>query len=247
MRRTDGLAALAAGDPGQAVVSIGVFDGVHLGHRAILAANRARAERLGATPTVVTFRGHPKELLLGRSPLTLTSLEHRLELFAEAGIEHTLVLDFTEHLRSLDAEAFTREVLVDGLGVQAFVLGFDSKFGRDRLGTPAFLRERGFAVEVVDAVRRGGRAVSSTAIREAVTLGDLEGAEAMLGRQFGPVATVDHTDGVRISFASGEIAHLRPSGNAPELRAYTEADTPQRAAQMNRICLELLEGWRTRT
>jgi len=183
MQRTDGLAGLtAAGTPEPSVVSIGVFDGVHLGHAAILEANLAKARQLGATPTVVTFRGHPKQLLLGRAPLTLTSLDHRLELFAAAGIAHTLVLDFTEDLRALDAEAFTRRVLIDGLGARAFVLGFDSKFGHDRRGTPDFLRERGHDVEVVEAVRQGGRAVSSTAIREAVTLGDLAGAGAMLGR-----------------------------------------------------------------
>ena len=73
---------------------------------------------------------------------------------------------------------------------------------------------------------------------------DREAAEAVFGAPFGPVAVLDTTDGLRITFQSGEIAHLRPSGNAPELRAYTEADTPERAAQMNRVCLEILGGWR---
>ena len=73
---------------------------------------------------------------------------------------------------------------------------------------------------------------------------DRAAAEQVLGRLFGPVQSVDHTDGVRMTFASGEIAHLRPSGNAPELRAYTEAGSPERAAEMNAICLELLAGWR---
>ncbi len=73
---------------------------------------------------------------------------------------------------------------------------------------------------------------------------DRAGVEAVFGAAFGPVAGLDTTDGLRITFASGEIAHLRPSGNAPELRAYTEADTPERAAEMNGICLEILAGWR---
>ncbi len=73
---------------------------------------------------------------------------------------------------------------------------------------------------------------------------DLKAAEALFGERFGPVATIDTTDGVRITFANGEIAHLRPSGNAPELRAYTEADSQERAWEMNRQCLELLAGWR---
>ena len=67
---------------------------------------------------------------------------------------------------------------------------------------------------------------------------------AVFGAAFGPVAGLDHTDGLRISFANGEIAHLRPSGNAPELRAYTEAASPARAAQMNAICMAILAGWR---
>ena len=81
------------------VVSIGVFDGVHLGHEAILAANVARSRELGARPTVVTFSSHPKSVLLGRAPRTLTSLEHRLGLFERAGIEHTVALQFDEKLR----------------------------------------------------------------------------------------------------------------------------------------------------
>ncbi len=75
-------------------------------------------------------------------------------------------------------------------------------------------------------------------------IADKAAAEAAFGPLFGPVAAVDITDGLRVTFAGGEIAHLRPSGNAPELRAYTEADTPERAAEMNRICLDLLSGWR---
>lgn len=172
------------------MVSIGVFDGVHLGHQAILAANRARAAALGARSTVVTFQTHPKGTLLGRAPRTLTSLEHRLELFRRAGVEHTRVLAFDASLRERSAEDFVRETLVRDLGARAFVLGFDSKFGRDRRGTPELLRTLGLDVEVVGKVEVGGRAVSSTAIREAVELGDLAGAARMLGRPVSVLGTV---------------------------------------------------------
>lgn len=168
--------------PRGAVVSIGVFDGVHLGHQAILAANVERARAESAEATVVTFADHPKQLLLGRAPRTLTSLEHRLELFGAAGVDETLVLEFDERLREMTAERFAREILVSGLGARAFVLGFDSKFGRDRRGTPELLRHLGFDVTVVDKVQFGQHAISSTAIREAVELGDLEAARSMLGR-----------------------------------------------------------------
>ncbi|MEC7231545.1 MAG: FMN adenylyltransferase, partial [Planctomycetota bacterium] len=86
-----------------AVTSVGVFDGVHLGHQSILAANVARAAELGAEPTVVTFAQHPKAVLLGRAPRTLTTTEHRLALFARAGIRHAVVMTFDEELRNTAA------------------------------------------------------------------------------------------------------------------------------------------------
>lgn len=189
------------------MVSIGVFDGVHLGHHAILSGNVARARARGARPTVVTFRDHPKQLLLGRAPRTLTSLEHRLELFRRAGIEHTLVLGFDERLRAMPAAEFAAEVLVRGLGARCFVLGFDSKFGNSRTGTPEELRRLGYQVEVVEQVLVRGRAVSSTAIREAVELGDLAAAREMLGRPFSVFGEVVHGDGLgrRLGFPTANV------------------------------------------
>lgn len=194
MKTSLGLDELGPPSPEGSVVSIGVFDGVHLGHQAILAANLARARALGAVPTVVTFAGHPKQVLLGRAPRTLTTLEHRLELFRRAGVAHTLVLAFDERLREVSAEEFVDRILVRGLGARAFVLGFDSKFGRERRGTPALLSGLGFDVSVVEKVQVEQRAVSSTAIREAVELGDLAGAQAMLGRSVSVLGTVVHGD-----------------------------------------------------
>ena len=181
LRVTRAIDALEAAGGG-AVTSVGVFDGVHLGHQSILDANVARAGALGAEPTVVTFGGHPKALLLGRAPRTLTTLEHRLALFARAGIRHAVVLEFDQTLREMSADAFSEAVLERGLETRAFVLGFDSKFGRDRAGGPDSLRARGHEVEIAPKVVVGQRAVSSTAIREAIELGDLEAARAMLGR-----------------------------------------------------------------
>ena len=197
------------------MVSIGVFDGVHLGHQEILRRNVERSQRIGARSTVVTFRQHPKSVLLGHAPRTLTSLEHRLELFRRAGIEHTVALTFDEELRQVPAATFAREFLVGTLGARSFVLGFDSKFGRDREGTPEFLRRQGFDVEVVPQVLVAGRAVSSTAIREAVELGDLRGAARMLGRPVAVYGQVVHGDalGKKLGFptANLDLQHeLRP-------------------------------------
>jgi riboflavin kinase/FMN adenylyltransferase len=180
--------------PRGAVVSLGVFDGVHLGHQAILARNVEVAQSEGMEATVFTFRRHPKKVLLGHAPQQITTLDYRLELFRRLRIEHVVALEFTDELRQLSAEQFAVTTLVQGLGARAFVLGFDSKFGRDRAGTPELLRSLGQRVEVVPQVIVRQRPVSSTAIREAVQLGDLAGAAAMLGRPVSILGRVIHGD-----------------------------------------------------
>ncbi|MCP3920509.1 MAG: riboflavin biosynthesis protein RibF [bacterium] len=232
MITTDDVSDLPlAGSPGS-VVSIGVFDGVHLGHEAILAANVARARELDVQPTVVTFGRHPKGILLGRAPRTLTTLAHRLELFRRAGIVHTLVLNFDETLRSMPAPEFTRSILIERLAAESFVLGFDSKFGKGQAGGPVLLRELGHDVHVVPKVTVGSRAVSSTAIREAVELGDLAGAARMLGRPvsvFGDVVRGEAL-GRRIGFptANLDLHHeLHPPTGVYACRAHiVDPDNP---------------------
>jgi len=192
MRITRGRGDLREPSPSGAVTSLGVFDGVHLGHQAILARNVELARELGAEPTVVTFSSHPKAVLLGRAPRTLTTLDHRLEHFERAGIEHTLVLPFDEEVRRTPAQTFAEELLVERLRTRHFVLGFDSKFGVGREGDADFLRGLGHPVTVVPMVVIAKRGVSSTAIREAVELGDLEGAQRMLGRRVSVLGEVVH-------------------------------------------------------
>jgi riboflavin kinase/FMN adenylyltransferase len=156
---------------------------------------------------VTTFQEHPKKVLLGRAPRTLTTLDHRLELFARHGIAHTVVLTFDEELRRTPAEVFARELMVGRVGARSFVLGFDSKFGEDRRGTPQLLREMSLDVTVVPQVVVDGRPVSSTAIREAVELGDLEGAARMLGRRvsvFGEVVRGEEL-GRQIGFPTANL------------------------------------------
>jgi len=202
----DGLANLTP-RPGGAVTSVGVFDGVHLGHQSILNANVAEARRMGAEPTVVTFAQHPKGVLLGRAPRTLTTVEHRLALFARSGISHVVVMTFDEHLRNTTAQSFTESVLLRGLDTRSFVLGFDSKFGKDRAGGPESLRTLGHEVHIAEKVLVDQRAVSSTAIREAVELGDLEGAKAMLGRAVTIYGEVVHGEalGRRLGFPTANL------------------------------------------
>lgn len=218
------MEGLAPGPDG-AVTSVGVFDGVHLGHQSILEANVARAAALGAEPTVVTFAEHPKAVLLGRAPRTLTTLEHKLALLWRAGIRHAVVLTFDEALRNTSADGFSERILERGLGTRAFVLGFDSKFGRDRAGGPESLRARGHEVEIAAKVTVGQRAVSSTVIRESVELGDLAGASRMLGRPvtiYGEVVPGEAL-GRRLGFptANLDLFHeLRPPEGVYACRAH---------------------------
>ncbi len=191
MIRSFGIDQLPEPENGS-IVSIGVFDGVHVGHQAILAANISLARRKGWTSTVVTFAGHPKQVLLGRAPKTLTTISHRLALFERAGIEHTLILEFTEELRNMSAADFLDTILLERLHAETFLLGFDSKFGQGQQGCASFLEAKGQSVQVVERVLARGRAASSTAIREAVELGDLVGANAMLGRRVSVLGKVVH-------------------------------------------------------
>jgi riboflavin kinase/FMN adenylyltransferase len=238
LKTTRSIAALREPPAAGSVVSIGVFDGVHLGHQAILAANVARARSLGAVPTVVTFAEHPKAVLLGRAPRTLTTLEHRLALFARAGVEHAVALEFDDELRATSAEDFVERVLVRGLRTKALVLGFDSKFGRERRGTPALLSGLGFDVTVIPQVQVGQYGVSSTAIREAVELGDLARAEAMLGRPVSVLGTVIHGDalGRKLGFptANLDLDHeLHPPPGVYYGRATLAAGAESHAAVIN--------------
>jgi len=187
-RGLEGVTQAAFRDP---AVTIGVFDGVHRGHQAVLQALREEAAREGGESVVITFDTHPRGVLTGAPPPLLTSLEHRLELFERAGIDATIVLHFDERLADVTAEAFVRDVIVGRIGARAVVLGADSHFGRGREGNVAFLeREKpryGFRLRAVpllpdEAAPGGAEHVSSTAIRRAISEGRLDDAARMLGR-----------------------------------------------------------------
>ncbi|MDP7560232.1 MAG: riboflavin biosynthesis protein RibF, partial [Planctomycetota bacterium] len=145
------------------------------------------------------FADHPKSLLRGTAPPTITSLEHRLRLFERLGFELCLVLEFTESIRNLSAEQFLKDYLIASMGLKELVLGFDSKFGKGRGGTVESLHplseELGIQLTEVAPMCLEGRAVSSTAIREAVQLGELRRASKMLGRAVSVLGTVIHGDG----------------------------------------------------
>ena len=171
------------------VLTIGNFDGVHLGHRALLDELKAKAHELALPATVLTFEPHPRELFApDQAPARLASLRDKIELLAEAGIDRVHVCRFDRKLASLSAQDFVERILVRGLAVRHLIIGDDFRFGKARGGDFALLqregRERGFAVEAMRTVDHDGLRVSSSAVREALAAGDIERAERLLGRPF---------------------------------------------------------------
>src|SRR5262249_20775519 len=155
-------------------VALGTFDGVHLGHRRVLAATVDQAPAL--TPTVVSFWPHPR-LVLGNEVGLLTTLERRLELLADSGVDETLVVEFTHEVAQMAPESFVEEVLRP-IGTELVAAGTDFRFGRGRAGDLHTLERLGLTVERIDLVP----GVSSTAIRGLLRDGEVQGAARLLGR-----------------------------------------------------------------
>ncbi|GAA1760850.1 bifunctional riboflavin kinase/FAD synthetase [Streptomonospora arabica] len=173
-------------DWGRSVVTIGVFDGVHRGHQAIVRTAVERAGELGLPVVVVTFEPHPDAVVRGgEPPAVLTPEPRKTELLAECGADAVCVLPFTAELSRLSADDFVRRVLVEGLGAAAVVVGEDFRFGHRAAGTVETLRELGekydFAAEGLPLVA-GADTVTSTRIRATLEGGDVEGARLELGR-----------------------------------------------------------------
>jgi riboflavin kinase / FMN adenylyltransferase len=170
-------------------LTIGNFDGVHRGHRAIAARVAAVAGEHGWNPSVLTFNPHPTRVIVSsRAPKLMTRPEERCRLLAEAGIRQALILPFTHDVAKLSPEEFVRTILVEKLGAKAVLVGDNFRFGHKQSGDVAALaefgRRYGFLVEVVPAVTRNGETVSSSAIRAAVESGRMARARQMLGRPF---------------------------------------------------------------
>jgi riboflavin kinase/FMN adenylyltransferase len=182
-----------------AVVAIGNFDGVHRGHRAVIgtAIERARAARRPAA--VLSFEPHPRSFFQPDAPsFRLSSEAAKLRLLAATGLDGAIVLTFDEAMASLTAEQFVSTILVDRLAISGAVIGFNFYFGKERSGSPDFLvaqgAHRGFAVDVVPPFQHLGRRVSSGAIRDALSAGQIAAATELLGYPWFVTAQVVHGD-----------------------------------------------------
>jgi len=175
--------------PEGTVVTVGTFDGVHLGHFAVLREIVERARAAGRKSVLVTFEPHPLAVVNPQAaPLLLTSGIERREVLAQTGLDYAVFLRFDRELAAYSPERFVREVLIGRCGMRELVIGHDHGFGRGRSGDVETLERLGavdgFAVDVVGPVEHGGHAVSSTAIRRSVAGGDLRTAAGLLGRPY---------------------------------------------------------------
>jgi riboflavin kinase / FMN adenylyltransferase len=171
----------------RSAVTIGVYDGVHVGHRHVLGRLREIAAARGLTTAVVTFDPHPASIVAPeRAPQLLTSVERRLELLASLGIDRCVVVGFDESVATEPPAAFVERVLVGELRAAAVVVGEDFRFGHDRAGDVSLLRAvagtGGFDVEPVSLDATAGEPISSSRIRSALAEGDVAAAAALLGR-----------------------------------------------------------------
>ncbi|OJU42084.1 MAG: riboflavin biosynthesis protein RibF [Microbacterium sp. 69-10] len=204
-------------DFGPSVVAIGKFDGVHVGHRAIIERMRVDAAAVGAKTVAVTFDRNPLEILRPElCPENVVATDRKVQLLAELDLDATLVLTFDRALASLAAEDFVRSILVDALHVVTVLVGRDFRFGRGGAGTPELLRELGptygFTVDVIDDVHPDGeqRRVSSTWIRELLAAGDVVEAAKALGRPVAVTGEVVHglKRGRELGFPTANLSEL---------------------------------------
>jgi riboflavin kinase / FMN adenylyltransferase len=200
-------------------LTIGNFDGVHLGHQAMLAKLRDAAAARGLPPCVMTFEPHPREFFApDQAPVRLTSMREKLGLLRQHGVERTHVLRFNFALAQVTAADFIGRILVRGLGVRWLQVGDDFRFGARRAGDLAMLRDQsaihGYEVEGMATVELDGARVSSTAVRDALAAGDVEKAGCLLGRPYSISGRVIGGDrlGRQLGFptANVQMKHNRP-------------------------------------
>lgn len=177
------------------VVAIGNFDGVHLGHKEIIELAKSRAKEIDGTAAIFTFREHPRRVLAKQNaPEILTSLEHKLVLLEQSGIELCFLINFTKQFSEQSAENFVKEILVGQLNAREICMGFNARFGHDRRGDNVLMQELAkkynFTFIEAPACVKNGQAISSTLLRSLIKKGDLEETAQLLGRPYSFFGTV---------------------------------------------------------
>ena len=192
LRSIDQLSQL----PGPLFTAIGVFDGVHLGHQAVISTSARHAREAGGMPVVITFDPHPAKVLRpSAAPRLLTATAHKIALIRDLGVEHLLVIHFDREFAATSAENFVQQLVSSSRPLREICVGHQWSFGKNRAGNLALLEklgaEQNFNVVGIPPVKVNGTVVSSTAIREAVETGNLGRAAEMLGREYTILGTVE--------------------------------------------------------
>lgn len=198
---------------GPLFLAIGVFDGVHLGHQAVISTSARHAHSADGTPVVVTFDPHPAKVLRpAEAPHLLTATAHKIGLIRKLGVAHLLIIQFTREFASTSPEEFVRQLVTSSNPLREICVGHEWSFGRNRAGNLELLKQLGtelqFNVVGIPPVVTNGKVVSSTAIRQAIEDGDFDKAAEMLGRQYSIVGTVTGGEklGKQIGFPTANLS-----------------------------------------
>jgi riboflavin kinase/FMN adenylyltransferase len=199
--------------PGPLFLAIGVFDGVHLGHQAVISTSAKHADAENGTPVVVTFDPHPEKVLRpATAPHLLTATQHKIELIRQLGVGHLLIIHFDRRFAQTPPREFVDQLVKNSRPLREICVGHEWSFGKNRAGNLALLKELGakfnFNVVGIPAVKVNGAVVSSTAIRQAVETGNFAQAAEMLGREYSILGTVIHGDnlGKKIGFPTANLS-----------------------------------------
>ena len=225
MKREYGLEQVARNPA--SVVTEGTFDGVHVGHQAIIRYLIERARRQGAESVVVTFDPHPREVVHGAEVPLLTTVEERADVLEQLGLDRLVVVEFTKAFSQMEAHAYVEDVLVGTIGLQEIVIGYDHAFGRGRAGGKALLERlgerHGFTVDVIPPQLVAEHVVSSSEVRRLlVEAGDVKGVQPLLGRPYGVTGTVVEGDrrGRTIGFPTANLDVRHPRKVIPKEGVY---------------------------
>ena len=206
-------------DVSRLAVAMGIFDGVHLGHQAIITALREVSQETGATPVALFFSPHPREVLGFGTPQILTTPAHKARLLLAAGAERLVCVRFTRELSELAPETFLEKFFVaDGMTVTAFCVGSNWRFGHENSGDASMLtawaESRSMRCVIVPQVCHGGTPICSTRIRASIEAGDLDDAARMLGRRFSVNGIVKHGNGIAGGSLDCPTANICESNHA---------------------------------
>jgi riboflavin kinase / FMN adenylyltransferase len=199
--------------PGPLFLAIGVFDGVHRGHQAVISISAAHAQAVNGTPVVVTFDPHPEKILRpSRAPHLLTATQHKIALIRDLGVRHLLLIAFDKEFAATEPETFVEQLVASSRPLREICVGHEWSFGKGRRGNLELLKHLGsqfdFDVIGVAPVTANDEIISSTAIREAIQNGNFAKAKEMLGRDYTILGTVTRGDdlGKKIGFPTANLS-----------------------------------------